>query len=75
MAYISDSQHGFIAKRSTEPQLILTIHDIGNSIQGNQSIHAIVLDFTYAFDTVPHLRLLKKLEYYIWDPGTTAKMV
>ena len=61
---LNDSQHGFRAKRSTETQLILTIHDIASSIQQNQSIHAIVLDFTKAFDKVPHQRLLKKMEYY-----------
>ena len=61
---LNDSQHGFRAKRSTETQLILTIHDIASSIQHNQSIHAIVLDFTKAFDKVPHQRLLKKMEYY-----------
>jgi hypothetical protein len=61
---LNDSQHGFRAKRSTETQLILTIHDIASSIQRNQSIPAIVLDFTKAFDKVPHHRLLKKLEYY-----------
>lgn len=61
---LNDSQHGFRAKRSTETQLILTIHDIASSIQQNQSIHAIVLDFTKAFDKVTHQRLLKKMEYY-----------
>ena len=61
---LNDSQHSFRAKRSTETQLILTIHDIASSIQHNQSIHAIVLNFTKAFDKVPHQRLLKKMEYY-----------
>ena len=61
---LNDLQHGFRAKRPTETQLILTIHDIASSIQQNQSIHAIVLDFTQAFDKVPHQRILKKMEYY-----------
>lgn len=61
---LTDMQHGFRAKRSTETQLILAIHDIANSIQCNQSVHAVVLDFAKAFDKVPHQRLLKKLEYY-----------
>lgn len=60
---LSDCQHGFRAKRSTEMQLILTIHDMTNAIQSS-SIHAVVLDFAKAFDKVPHKRLLKKLQYY-----------
>ena len=61
---LTDCQHGFRSKRSTELQIILTIHDIASSLQQNKSIHAAVLDFTKAFDKVPHQRLLKKLEHY-----------
>lgn len=71
---LSDLQHGFRAKRSTVTQLILTIHDMAKAIQGNDSMHAAVLDFSKAFDKVPHQRLLKKLQYYgidgtICSPG------
>ena len=55
---LTDSQHGFRTKRSTESQLILPIHDIASAIQCNKS------DFSKAFDKVPHQRLLKKLQYY-----------
>ena len=61
---LTDCQHGFRSKRSTELQLILTIHDIASSLQQNKSIHAAVLDFSKAFDKVPHQRLLLKLERY-----------
>ena len=60
----TDCQHGFRSKRSTELQLILTIHDIASSLQQNKSIHAAVLDFSKAFDKVPHQCLLMKLERY-----------
>ena len=60
----TDHQHGFRAKRSTETQLICTIHDIASAIQSNKTIHAAILDFSKAFDKVPHRRLLKKLDYY-----------
>ena len=61
---LSDVQHGFRAKRSTETQLILTIHDKAKAINGNKSVHAVVLDFAKAFDKVLHQRLLQKLWYY-----------
>ncbi|XP_073240461.1 gamma-aminobutyric acid receptor subunit beta-1-like [Porites lutea] len=61
---LTDCQHGFRAKRSTETQLICTIHDIASAIQSNKTIHAAILDFSKAFDKVPHRRLLKKLDYY-----------
>lgn len=61
---LTDYQHGFRAKRSTETQLICTIHDIASTIQSNKSTHAAILDFSKAFDKVPHRRLLKKLDYY-----------
>ena len=61
---LTDYQHGFRAKRSTETQLICTIHDIANTIQANKTVHAAILDFSKAFDKVPHRRLLKKLSHY-----------
>ena len=61
---LTDFQHGFRSKRFTELQLKLTIHDISSSLQQNKSIHAAVLDFSKAFDKVPHQRLLMKLERY-----------
>ena len=52
-----------LRQRSTEMQLILTLHDMAKAIQGS-SIHAAVLDFAKAFDKVPHRRLLRKLQHY-----------
>ena len=62
-AILTDVQHGFRAKRSTVTQLILTIHDMAKTIQENNSVHAAVLDFSKAFDKVPHKRLIYKLHY------------
>ena len=56
---LTDCQHGFRSKRSTELQLIINIHGIASSLQQNKSDHAAVLDFS-----VPHRRLLMKLERY-----------
>ena len=61
---LTDYQHGFKAKRSTETQLICTIHDIASAIQSNKTIHAAILDFSKAFDKVPYRRCLTKLDCY-----------
>ena len=60
---LTDCPHGLRAKRSTEMQLILTLHDMAKAIQSS-SIHAVVSDFAKAFDKVPHRRLLRKLRHY-----------
>ena len=46
---LTDYQLGFRAKRSTETQLICTIHDIARAIQSNETIHAEILDFSKAY--------------------------
>ena len=61
---LTDSQHGFRAKRSTETQLIQTIHDISKSLDKKEIVDMAILDFTKAFDKVPHKRLIHKLNYY-----------
>ena len=59
---VTDNQHVFRAKRSTETQFICTIHDIASAIQSNKTTLAAVLDFSKAFDKLPHHRLLTKLD-------------
>jgi hypothetical protein len=63
---LNDNQHGFRAKRSTESQLILTIEDIASSLNTSPktSVDVGVLDFSKAFDKVPHNRLSHKLHHY-----------
>ena len=50
---LTDCQHRFRAKKSTESELILTTHDLENSLDRDKSVHAVVLDFTKAFGKVP----------------------
>ena len=72
---LCDAQHGSHKKRSCESQLILTIQDLANALNDGEQIDAILLDFSKAFDKVPHHsavslitpgrhRLLEKLRYY-----------
>ena len=51
-------------KRSCESQLIETTQDLANGLNRREQIDCILLDFSKAFDKVPHLRLLKKCEFY-----------
>ena len=59
-----DFQHGFRSRRSTETQLILTIDDLAKNLDESKQIDMCILDFSKAFDKVPHQRLASKLEYY-----------
>ena len=61
---LSDNQHGFRKKRSCESQLILTIQDLASGLEDGEQIDAVLLDFSKAFDNVPHQRLLLKLQHY-----------
>ena len=45
---------------SCETQLCATIHDILAVTDKDQSVHAAVLDFTKAFDRVPHFFFMEK---------------
>ena len=69
---LTDHQHGFRAKRSTETQLIQTIHDISKSLDEKKTVDMAILDFTKAFDKVPHKIQIHKLKYYcITDPTSS----
>ena len=59
--FFADEQHGFRAHRSCESQLIVTLHQIANYIDQGVTVDAIILDFSKAFDTVCHSKLLQKL--------------
>ena len=59
-----DTQFGFRSHHSCESQLLLTIDDLARGINNRQQIDIGILDFSKAFDKVPHLRLLHKLEHY-----------
>ena len=61
---LTPQQHGFRQLRSCESQLILTIDDFAKCLDLHGQIDAISLDFSKAFDKVPHERLCCKLSYY-----------
>ena len=61
---LHDAQHGFRKQRSCESQLILTVQDLAKNIDNRGQTDLILLDFSKAFDKVPHKLLLYKINYY-----------
>ena len=59
-----DALHGFRKSRSCESQLIVTAQDLADSLNRNEQVDGILLDFSKAFDKVAHQRLLERLSYY-----------
>ena len=51
---IDSAQHGFMKHRSTTTQLIDTYSDISRNLDSGSQTDIIFLDFTKAFDSVPH---------------------
>ena len=61
---LNKNQHGFQKGHSCETQLNNPIDEISLALDQNEIIDCIILDFTKAFDTVAHQRLLQKLKCY-----------
>jgi len=59
-----DSQHGFREKLSTTTQLISSVHDWATTLNNRGQTDLVLLDFSKAFDLVPHHRLAVKLAFY-----------
>ena len=63
----SQNQHGFRRHLSCESQLILLYQDATASIDKKKSLDLVFIDFSKAFDRVPHNLLIRKLETYNLD--------
>jgi hypothetical protein len=61
---LDDCQHGFRSQRSCETQLLNLTHELHEELEKKSQIDTIVLDFSKAFDKVPHARLMAKLHNY-----------
>ena len=60
----SDKQYGFISGRSTSLQLLTVLEEWTDALDHGLTVDCIYMDYRKAFDTVPHNRLLGKLESY-----------
>ena len=67
--HLSDMQHGFVGGRSCFSNLLETVDTVLSMLSEGAPVDVLYLDFCKAFDTVPHRRLLAKLESY----GITGK--
>ena len=61
---LSPLQYGFCKGLSCESQLTLTLHDLASNFDHKLQTDLILLDFSKAFNSVPHKRLLLKLASY-----------
>jgi len=61
---LSPDQHGFLSKRSTSTNLLKCYNDWSLSIQSREQTTVIYVDFSKAFDVVPHAKLFYRLHNY-----------
>jgi hypothetical protein len=61
---LTSLNHGFRSGYSCETQLVVTIHDMLQSFDQGKQVDIGILDFSKAFDTVPHDRLLHNIDQY-----------
>ena len=58
---LTDCQHGFRGRRRCETQLVTLTHDLASYLDSGIQTDMVGLDFSKAFDRVPHQRLMRKL--------------
>ena len=64
---IRSSQHGFLKNRSCLTNLLEFFEYVTNNIDNGSAVDAIYLDFSKAFDKVPHRRLISKFKSHKID--------
>ena len=67
---LTKEQHGFMKGRSCLTNLLETFEDITRMLDEGDGVDMIYLDYSKAFDSVPHRRLIAKLQAY----GIQGKM-
>ena len=61
---INLSQHGFLRNRSCATNLLTYVNTVGKWLDEGSAVDTVYLDFSKAFDSVPHNRLLIKLKMH-----------
>ena len=68
---LNKHQHGFLAKKSTVTNLLESVNDWTLSVENSNDLVIASIDFTRAFDSVSHEKLVHKLEAY----GITGELL
>ena len=63
-ALFAKEQHGVLSKKSCITQLLTATEYWSEVLQQGDSVDVVYFDFSKAFDSVPHQRLLLKLKSY-----------
>ena len=61
---LTNQQHGFVPKRSCVTLLLTALQYWTDSLEKGIPVDIVYLDFSKAFDSVPHERLLLRLKAY-----------
>ena len=61
---LSNKEFGFIGGRSTTLQLLTFLDECVKTLANGDTVGTVYLDFSKAFNTVPHRHLIGKLEAY-----------
>ena len=61
---ISKDQFGFLARRSTCTQLLMTLNEWTLHTDFGDKVDSVYIDFAKAFDSISHTKLLHKVECY-----------
>jgi len=71
---LAKQQHEFVKNRSCTTNLLETLNFIYYSLENGIPVVVVLLDFSKAFNTVPHRRLIAKLKAYGFD-GVVIKWI
>lgn len=58
------TQHGFLPNRSCATAILSFLNEVTSAVDDHLLVDAVFLDFSKAFDSIPHRRLLLKLKSY-----------
>ena len=61
---LTHTQHGFRKNKSTTSNLLEFTDDILKCVNNNDNVDVITVDFSTAFDKIPHDKLIHKLNFY-----------
>ena len=61
ISLFSNHQHGFVSQRDWMANLLFTIETLTSIMEDGRAIDIIYMDLAKAFDSVPHKRLISKV--------------